>query len=68
MYIFPKVFYYFTSDLIEFSSSILRSGKSTELMNITGGYHYYTVRAESEEILDRIEQTLTNKNYITPEI
>ena len=40
----------------------VRSGKSTELMNITGGYHYHTVRAESEEILDRIEQTLTKKN------
>ena len=46
----------------------VRSGKSTELMNITGGYHYHTVRAESEEVLDRIEQTLTNKNYIAPEI
>ena len=24
----------------------IRAGKSTELMNITGGYHYHTVRAE----------------------
>ena len=31
----------------------VRSGKSTELMNITGGYHYHTVTAESDEILDR---------------
>jgi transcriptional regulator of NAD metabolism len=46
----------------------VRSGKSTELMNITGGYHYHTVRAESEEILDRIGQALINKNYIAPEI
>ena len=42
----------------------VRTGKSTELMNITGGYHYHTVRAESEEILDKIEQTLLRKNYI----
>ena len=46
----------------------VRSGKSTELMNITGGYHYHTVRAESEAILDKIEQTLKSKNYIAPEI
>ena len=46
----------------------VRSGKSTELMNITGGYHYHTVRAESEEILDKIEKALDEKNYIAPEI
>ncbi len=46
----------------------VRSGKSTELMNITGGYHYHTVRADSEEILDKIEASLREKNYIVPEI
>lgn len=46
----------------------VRSGTSTELMNITGGYHYHTVRADSEEILDRIEQVLNEKNYIVPEL
>lgn len=46
----------------------VRSGKSTELMNITGGYHYHTVRAESEEILDKIGMTLDEKGYIAPEI
>lgn len=46
----------------------VRSGKSTELMNITGGYHYHTVRAESEEILDKIENALNIKGYIMPEI
>ncbi len=44
----------------------VRSGKSTELMNITGGYHYHTVRAESSETLDNIEALLTEKNYIAP--
>ena len=24
----------------------VRTGKSTELMNITGGYHYHTIRAD----------------------
>ena len=44
------------------------SGKSIELMNITGGYHYHTVRADSEEILDTIEAELKRNGYIVPEI
>ena len=44
----------------------VRSGKSVELMNITGGYHYHTVRAESEDILDRIGDALEAKRYIAP--
>ena len=46
----------------------VRSGKSTELMNVTGGYHYHTVHADSEETLDRIEKALTDKKYIAPGI
>ena len=46
----------------------VRTGKSTELMNVTGGYHYHTVRAETEEILDKIEKSLNSMNYIVPEI
>ena len=46
----------------------VRTGQSTELMHITGGYHYHTVRADSEEILDRIEALLNERNYIVPEI
>lgn len=46
----------------------VRSGKSSELMNITGGYHYHTVRAESEEVLQNIFEVLNNKGYIAPEI
>lgn len=42
----------------------VRSGKSTELMNVTGGYHYHTVRAESEEILSKIGQALEERGYI----
>lgn len=44
----------------------VRTGKSSELMNITGGYHYHTVRAESEEILQKIEDALTSKGFIAP--
>lgn len=46
----------------------VRSGKSTELMNITGGYHYHTVRADSDKILDAIETALNDKGFIAPEI
>ena len=46
----------------------VRTGKSSELMNITGGYHYHTVRADSEDILNRIEKALDAKGYIAPEI
>mgnify|MGYP003299018837 CR=1 FL=1 len=46
----------------------VRTGQSSELMHITGGYHYHTVRAESEAVLDRIEAALNERNYIVPEI
>ena len=46
----------------------VRTGQSTELMHITGGYHYHTVRAENEAVLDRIEAALVERNYIVPEI
>lgn len=46
----------------------VRTGKSTELMHITSGYHYHTVRAENEAVLDRIEAALAERNYIVPEL
>ena len=46
----------------------VRSGKSSELMNITGGYHYHTVRSDSESTLDSIKKILEEKGYIAPEI
>ncbi len=46
----------------------VRSGKSTELMHITGGYHYHTVRAPSGEVLNLIERVLSQKHYIVPEL
>lgn len=46
----------------------LGSGKSTPLMNITSGYHYHTVKADSDETLDLIEKALDEKKYLVPEI
>ncbi len=45
-----------------------KSGKSTELMHVTSGYHYHTVRADSEATLDRIAEELDLAGYIVPEI
>lgn len=45
----------------------IKTGRSTELMHITDGYHYHTVRAESEDVLDRIQKALENKNFIVEE-
>ena len=42
----------------------VRTGKSSELMHITGGYHYHTVRAESTDVLDKIENYLQEKNFL----
>lgn len=46
----------------------VRTGQSTELMHVTGGYHYHTVRQDEETTLDRIEAALAERGYIVPEI
>ncbi len=45
----------------------IKSGKSSELMTVTDGYHYHTVKAENEKTLDNIEQMLKNKQYYIEE-
>ncbi len=42
----------------------IQSGKSTPLKGITSGYHYHTISAPSEEILDLIEAELDQKGYL----
>lgn len=42
----------------------IKSGKSAPLMNITSGYHFHHIAAESEEILDEIEGALQKKGYL----
>ena len=44
----------------------IRSGKSVPLMNVTSGYHYHLITAESEAILDEIESALREKKYTAP--
>ena len=43
----------------------LESCKSTPLLNVTSGYHFHHVSAESEEILDEIEDALRRKHFLT---
>ena len=45
----------------------VKTGDSTELMNITGGVHYHTVRAETEEMLDEIGKALAAKGFLAEE-
>ena len=46
----------------------IKAGTSSELMHITGGYHYHTVRADTDEVLDRIGEMLRACQYAVPEI
>ena len=42
----------------------IRSGKSTPLKNITSGYHYHTITAENNEVIELIKEELHKKNYL----
>lgn len=42
----------------------IKSGKSSPLKDVTSGYHYHTIAANSEAALDLIEKTLKEKGYI----
>ena len=42
----------------------IASGVSTPLKNITGNYHYHTVTAPSEEILDDIARLLKERGFL----
>lgn len=42
----------------------IRTGKSSLLKNVTSGYHYHTIDAESEEILDAIQEELQQKGFL----
>jgi len=74
VFVWHKVYGKISADLNIFSSlhvkqfiEGVRSGKSTELMNITGGYHYHTIRTDNEKIMDNIVKALSKKGYIVPE-
>lgn len=52
-------------DIQRFLESV-STGHSRLLKNITSGYHYHTVTADSEEVLDLIQQALTERGFLAP--
>ena len=44
----------------------IASGKSSLLKNVTSGYHYHTILADSEETLDLIEKNLKDNGFLAP--
>lgn len=42
----------------------IRSGKSSPLMMVTSGYHFHHIAADSEDVLDEIENALREKGYL----
>lgn len=50
-------------DILLFMKS-LEHGEATPLKNVTSGFHYHTVEADSEEILDEIQEALAGRGYL----
>ena len=50
-------------DIEKFMEKIA-SGKSNLLMNVTSGYHYHTVFADSVQLLDIIQEKLWEKGFL----
>lgn len=44
----------------------LACGKSSLLKNVTSGYHYHTISADREEILNFIHQRLDERGFLAP--
>lgn len=51
------------NDIKEFLEG-LKTGSSTLLKNVTSGYHYHTVSAPSEKLLDLIQEHLQEKGFL----
>ena len=49
---------------IEHFMEKIASGKSNLLMNVTSGYHYHTVLADSVQLLDIIQEKLDQKGFL----
>lgn len=50
-------------DVTAFCNDI-RSGKSSPLMTVTGGYHYHTIVAPDMETLNLVEKALHDNNFL----
>ena len=52
-------------DIVIFMENI-KSGKSSLLKNVTGGYHYHSVCAQSSDVLNNIEVALKKEGFLAP--
>lgn len=50
-------------DVARFMDDI-RSGKSAPLMQVTSGYHFHHVSADTEEVLDEVRSALAERGYL----
>ena len=73
VFIFHKVYGVMRGELhlrsrrdIEAYLAKIASGSSSLLMNVTSGYHYHTVTAESEEVLDLVGGKLRRRGFLAP--
>ena len=71
VFVYHKVYGVLKADMGIKSRSDIRAymeeistGKSSLLKNVTSGYHYHTIDAESEEILDAIQEELQQKGFL----
>lgn len=55
-----------TMDVKEYMQG-LRTGRSGPLKRVTSEYHYHTLEAENESILDNVEKMLNQKGYLVLE-
>ena len=53
-------------DSVKSFLSDISSGKSSLLKNVTSGYHYHTISADSPEIFDTIEARLKENGFLAP--
>lgn len=42
----------------------ISNGKSTNLKNLTSNYHYHTISAEDEQVLDQIQEELSKRGFL----
>ena len=42
----------------------ISTGKSTQLKNLTSGYHYHTITADDEQTLDMIQEELRQRGFL----
>ncbi|MDD5922000.1 MAG: transcription repressor NadR [Eubacteriales bacterium] len=49
---------------IEQYQALMKDAPSMPLMEVTSGYHYHTISADSVEILDRIQQRMADRGFL----